>query len=278
MCPEQPCPVRFDLHATDLNADDLNRILNPKFRQTNWLGQSQNVPKDARDIQLDELSIIGRLTANRVILKALVATNVAVDVAANSGTVNLTNVRADVLGGKHRGNWRFDFGPKPARYEGQGFVENASLAQVSALTRDNWASGLLNANYKIAMTGTDAGSLYQSVAGTVDFIWKNGAIRTFAAPEFGATLQFAKWTGALNIDSGSVQWVHSEMDSPSGRFRVSGKASLARELKLNFISDKHQIVVSGPLEHPEITTKPVVLSQSESASNKQNANDSKGRE
>jgi hypothetical protein len=271
--------VRFDLHASELNLDELNRILNPQFRETNWLGQSKNIQaSNGKDIQLDDLNLIGKLTVKRLIMKAMIATNVTAELAKDSAAVNLTNVRADVLGGKHRGNWRLEFGPKQASYEGQGTLENASLAQVAALTQDNWATGQLNATYKLKLAGTDARSLRQSVAGSADFVLKNGSVRRFSAPEFGASLQFIKWTGRLSIDSGSVEWSNSEIDSSSGRYRVSGTATLARKLQLKFLSDRHQVTISGTLDHPEITSQPATLSDSESASNQQNGNVAKGRQ
>jgi len=105
ICNEQPCPVRFDLHASELNLDDVNRLLNPKFQPTNWLGQKAAIAPGGSS-KLFDIDLIGQLAADRLIMKGLVATNVIAHVAKDNGMVTLTDVRADLLGGKHRGTWR----------------------------------------------------------------------------------------------------------------------------------------------------------------------------
>src|SRR5207253_10937807 len=117
-CVEQYCPVRFDIHATEINLDELNRILNPKFRETNWLGQQPASPTKDIDSRLFNLDLNGKLTADRLIMKALVATNVNTQVAKDNGIVTLSAVHADLLGGKHVGNWHATFSPNEVKYEG----------------------------------------------------------------------------------------------------------------------------------------------------------------
>jgi hypothetical protein len=269
VCEEQPCPVRFDVHASEIDFDELNRILNPKFQKTNWLGQRKNTGSQT-DSKLFNLDLIGQLTADRVIMKQLVATNVIAHLAKDNGTVNLSSVRADVLGGKYRGNWRAEFGPSGAAYKGDGNIDHASLAQVSALTADSWGTGTVNGEFKVALAGTDASALRDSLTGSSTFVWEGGSIRRFVAPQFPAGLQFTRWTGKVNVNSGAIQWLDSTMDSSAGKYRISGSATLNRELRLNLVGDKHQILVTGTLEHPQITSETTMPSSSESASNQQN--------
>src|SRR5207253_8954446 len=86
ICSEEPCPVRFDLHASELNVDDLNRILNPRFQPTNWLGQRAASATGVISSELFNIDLLGQLSADRVILKSLVATNFIAHVAKNNGS------------------------------------------------------------------------------------------------------------------------------------------------------------------------------------------------
>ncbi|MCU1285730.1 MAG: AsmA [Acidobacteriales bacterium] len=269
-CVEQYCPVRFELHATEINLDELNRILNPKFRETNWLGQQTSSPTNAIDSRLLNLDLNGKLTADRLIMKGLIASNLATQVAKDNGVVNLTAVRADLLGGKHLGNWRATFSGNEVKFEGSGALQEASLSQVSALTHDNWGAGVIDAGYKLSLSGTDADALRRTLAGSLNFNWKNGSLRRVVGTGFPAGLQFARWTGTVKIDSGSLQWLDSVMDAATGKYRVSGSATLARDLELRFTGDKHRFDLSGTLDKPE-TTVTVIPPSSESASNQQNA-------
>jgi hypothetical protein len=110
----------------------------------------------------------------------------------------------------------------------------------------------------------------------LNFNWKNGSLRRVVGTGFPAGLQFARWTGTVKIQSGAMQWVDSVMDSSTSRYRVSGSATLTRDLQLRFTGDKHRLDLSGTLEKPE-TTVTAIPPSSESASNQQNANTSKGR-
>ncbi|MCU1308964.1 MAG: AsmA [Candidatus Angelobacter sp.] len=270
VCTEEPCPVRFDLHASELNLDELNRILNPKFQPTNWLGQRTPASTGIISSELFNIDLIGQLSADRVILKSLVANNLIAHVAKNNGSVNLTDVHADLLGGKQRSNWHGEFGLSGATYAGDGSIQHASLTAVSALTHDNWGTGSINANFKLSMSGTDAAALRDSAAGSLEFVWEDGSVRRLAAPQFPSGLQFARWTGTAKLSSGAIEWGNSTIDSPSGRIRISGTATLNRELKLNLLTDTHEIQVTGTLERPELNVQPATPS-SNAASHLQDA-------
>ena len=110
---------------TRSTTDRLNQLINPHVRKQPWYrflsSPATGVP------YLLTVHAVGKLTANRVVVRKLVASRVSANVELNKGKLRLSDLRGDVLGGKHVGDWEADFTAKPPAYSGSGTLERIAL-------------------------------------------------------------------------------------------------------------------------------------------------------
>ncbi len=111
------CPLRFDLHVDEIATDQLGQLLNPQSHERAWYqfssSSSPGVP------YLRTLHGMGKLTADRVLIHKLVATGVSANTELQDGKLRLSDLRGNLFGGRHVGEWKADFAIKPPKYVGQ---------------------------------------------------------------------------------------------------------------------------------------------------------------
>ena len=153
----ESCPVHFDLHTDEVATDRLNQLFNPHVRQQPWYrflsSPAAGVP------YLLTVHATGKLTANRVVIHKLVGNRVSANVELNKGKLRLSDVRGDVLGGRHTGEWEGDFTAKPPEYSGSGTLERVELSQLSERMKDDWITGTATGTYRVKASGLDAGRI-----------------------------------------------------------------------------------------------------------------------
>lgn len=246
------CLVRFDVRADELSTDELNRLFNPQLRKHAWyqfVGGSS--PTGMRKLHAE-----GHVTAGRLLIKTVMANRASADLKLSQGRLELTNLRADLLGGKHQGRWQADLTGNMPTYSGSGTLDGASLAQVAALMRDNWAAGTAQVSYQVNFAGWNAGELLESLTAKFDFQWRDGILRHVAV-RGTEPLRFARFRGQAELQAGKLTFVASSMESASGIYQVDGTASLSRELDLKLVPRSGAaIVIGGTLQKPRVTSTP----------------------
>ena len=159
-----------------------------------------------------------------------------------------------MLGGHHTGNWDADFTATPPKYFGSGSVSKLIMAQVAALMHDPWATGTLDGQYTVGMTGLDAAALRESAAGSATF---NGPVAPCAT---------SCWKGqALRYHSpASAGRSHCETAASVARsascnplaltYDVNGSASFGRtlDIRLESTGPGGSYAISGPLDKPHV--------------------------
>jgi hypothetical protein len=139
------CPVHFDLHADEIATDRLAQILNPQPGERAWYqftsSSSPGIP------YLRTLHAAGKLAADRLVIHTLVVTGVSANTELEDGKLRLSELRGNLLGGRHVGEWKADFSVKPPKYAGSGTLESAVLEQLADAMHDGWISGTANAKY-----------------------------------------------------------------------------------------------------------------------------------
>ena len=169
-------------------------------------------------------------------------------------TLRLSEVRADMLGGKTRAEWSADFSGDVPLYSGSGTLERIAFGQVAAIMRDPWATGMASGRYKLKLSGWSAAELTQSASGTLDFDWQNGTLPHLALNGTGAPLRLKHFTGHAVLHDRRLEFQQSRIETANGIYVVSGTASPGR-LELNLKDPKsHSYAVSGTLEKPRVTT------------------------
>ncbi|HYN15863.1 MAG TPA: AsmA family protein [Terriglobales bacterium] len=248
--PTESCPVRFDLHSTEISLEDLNRLLNPQLQRVPWY----RVLAGDTTASVGTFAAQGRIRADHVVLKGLALQHVAAQAELRDRRLRLSDLRGETLGGKVRAEWSADFTGAAPVYRGSGALERIGLPQVAALTHDPWATGTASGRFKLELAGWNAAELAESAQGALDFDWQNGALQHVALNDAGVPLRLKRFTGHAVLNDRRLEFQQSRIETADGIYVVSGTASLGRlELKLTD-RNSHGYAVSGTLEKPRVTT------------------------
>ncbi len=263
-CPSSggACLISFALHAPELSTDALNRALNPRLVEAKpWYAIGGSA---ASGSVLRTLHAEGRLTAGRLLVKTLVATQVSARVHLADGRLVLDDLQSEVLGGRHRGSWRADFtGPEPL-YTGKGSLEGGSMEQLARLMRDPWATGIVQADYDAVLRGWTSAELARNAAGSARFTWQNGSLNRALLPAASVPLRVRRFSGQLSVRDSRLTIPEARLESPAGEFTVRGSASFSRQLDLRVgRGASRAFAVTGTLAQPQVAASP--LPQTEAA-------------
>jgi hypothetical protein len=256
------CPIRFDLHADEIATDRLNQLINSHVRKQPWYGflssSVSGVP------YLLTVHAAGKLTANHVVVRKLIGNRVSANVELNKGKLRLSDLRGDVLGGKHIGEWEADFTVKPPEYSGSGTLERVSLDQLSANMHDDWITGSGSATYRVKTSGLDATELFASAVSTLTMDARDGTLPHIALGEGTGPLQMRRLAARLSLRDGEFEVQEGKLETTTGTFQVSGTASLIRVLNLKLTREGAPgFNVTGTLTEPHVS--PTVSPETQAA-------------
>ncbi len=163
-------------------------------------------------------------------MQSLAATRVSAKVSLDGGKLQISELNADFLGGKHRGEWQADFSVKPAVCSGSGSLTGISLAGLADAMKDAWDRGYCER--ELRSEGTVPGGVLESAEGTLQFDMKDGTLPHVALGEDAEPLEGHALRGAGAAARGKIEMKDARLDSPGGKFQLSGTASLKGELDL----------------------------------------------
>ena len=258
----ESCPMRFDLHADEISTDQLNQVINPYVRKQPWYHFLSSPP--AGIPYLLTINAVGTLSANQVVVRKLAGSRVSAKVELDKGKLRVSDLRADVLGGKHLGEWEADFTAKPPQYGGKGVFENVALDQLSESMSDDWITGSATATYRVKTSGLDAAELFASASST----WKveawDGLLRHVALTEGSGPLPMHHLSLQLAMHDGKFEIEDGSLDSASDLYRVSGSASMTRALNVKLIREGGRgFNITGTLTEPHVS--PTLPSETQAA-------------
>jgi AsmA family/AsmA-like C-terminal region len=258
----ETCIVHFDAHTDNASLARLNHLVNPALRSQPWYRLL--APWQRREDALLKLRASGHFAAARLELGTAVANNVSGTAELEGGKLQVSDLRADFLGGHHSGAWSADFTVSPAKFSGSGNVNRISMAQLASLMHDNWATGTTDAKYSLAMSGLNPSVLLNSASGSAIFTWDGGSLRHVALDTRGAPITFSEFAGSLNLQDGILTLTDSKLQSAGGSFLVKGTASFDRNLDLRFERTGGVIYsVSGPLDKPRVEAVPAPAAEAQ---------------
>jgi AsmA-like protein len=247
----QGCPLAFNFHTDELNTDELNELFNPHPPKPPWyrlLGRSG----PPRPSILTELQASGTLNADRMVIRNLVGEHVTAEVELQSGRLRLSGLRADVLAGKHMGNWQADFTVQPPVYTGAGTLQRVSLKQFANSMQEGWITGTASASYHLTTSGYTAAELLASADGAVLFQIRNGTFPHIALGDAGAPFHLRRFTGRLVLLDGQLEIHEGKLEAASGIYQVSGTASPARNLNIRVQDASHAFSITGTFAEPHV--------------------------
>ncbi|HVO60179.1 MAG TPA: AsmA family protein [Terriglobales bacterium] len=244
------CPIRFDLHSDTLAAERLQQSLSAGSHNRAWYrltGFGSGSPS-----LLSTLNANGTLAANRLVIRGVTATHVRCKVAVHDGNLHISELMANVLGGKHQGEWTGNLAVSPPEFSGEGKFEQVDLAQLAEAMHNPWISGTAAASYEFAATGKTTQDWLASSKGVLVFNMYDGLLPTIVIAAGAGPLKVRRFTGALTVRNGNFELAKGRLESTSGPYEVTGTASSGQKLQMKLTRSGGGFVIDGTLSSPRV--------------------------
>jgi hypothetical protein len=189
-------------------------------------------------------------------VQRLEATRVSAKVNLETGKLQISELNANLLGGQHFGEWQADFTVKPAVCKGGGTVTDASLANVTNAMKDEWIAGTANATYEL--NGPCPAEFWTSAEGLLQFDVRDGILPHLSLGEDASPVKVTRFSGQARLHDGQIELQDARLNSPDGKFQLSGTATLKGELDLKLARTPNAAVaaagytVTGTLAEPRV--------------------------
>jgi hypothetical protein len=243
------CPVHFNLNVDQLSSEEVYRWFNPSGERPWYRLLSQEEPGGSL---LASIQASGQLTADRVQVGRLNSRRVTSRVELAEGKLHLLDLKAEVLGGDHAGEWDIDFRAKPVQYSGAGQLQQAALEQFASLSQEDWLSGTGNLKYEVRFSGARIADFMSSATATFDLDAVNTSFPHIELA--GKVLRGERIWGQMVLRDGKLELRQVRMQTDARTFLVSGTATLGRSLNLRLMRDDlHGFALGGTLAAPRVS-------------------------
>ena len=108
---------------------------------------------------------------------------------------------------------------------GRGSLNGVSLDGLADVMNDEWIAGTASGTY--AVKGTCTPEFWTSGEGTLRFAMKDGRLPHVALSEDAGTFKVTEFSGQARLHAGEIEMKDASLESPDGKFRLSGTAPLA---------------------------------------------------
>jgi hypothetical protein len=227
------CLVGFNLNTDEVGLSDLREWLTSQPTQRRWY-QMLTAAEPMAPTFLESVRASGKVSASRLRIRNIVAKQVSASLELERGKLKVSELRADLMGGKHRGEWQMDFSARSPLYTGAGTLTGISLEQMAVAMHDPWISGTAGGTYQLTASGGDS-AFWQSAEGGVQFDLRDGVLSHISLASDEEALRIARWQGHAHLHGGKIEIEKGKLVSPAAAFEISGTASLGRTLDLKLV-------------------------------------------
>jgi hypothetical protein len=256
------CPIRFELRADEIATGALAAAIAGSGEQPWYRFLSSSAPPSPGPSSFGQLGskpylasvhAVGRLSAARVLIRNLVASRVSADVELEQGRLQLTNLRGEILGGRHNGEWAADFTASPPTYSGNGRLEKLALGQLAEAMHDGWITGTANLEYRANTLGWRAPELLSGTTASVQVEAHDGYLPHLTLAGEGNPLRVNRLVGRLRLRDGRFEIEEGKLQTPASVYQLSGTASLNRALDIKLARDGARgFNITGTLTQPHV--------------------------
>ena len=249
------CAIQFNLHAVQVSAAGLNKLLNPALATKSWYGfLSRGVGEQS---YLLRVRAQGKVAIDQLLLGKASCSHFAGTLHLDSGKVALSNFRAQVLNGRTNGDWSVDFTSSPPKYAGVGALEDVSLADVTGLTNDTWVNGSGSVKYEFNADGSNLNDVLSSAELKAQFAVVNSRFPHIVLRVDSGPLLAQSFSGTVNLNDGKFSTQNAKLETANGVYTVSGMVSLRGALNLKMVSENAAgFNITGTLQKTRVTTVP----------------------
>jgi hypothetical protein len=248
------CQVHFVLNANQIALDELNDWVSPSALERPWYRVLESSAQAGPSF-LASVRASGQVSTDRLQVQSLAATRVSAKVSLDGGKLQISELHADFLGGKHRGEWQADFREQPEVCSGSGSFTGVSLANLADAVKDEGIAGAANASYEVK--GSCSSEFWQSAEGTLQFAIRDGTLPRVALAEDAEEFRFTRFAGQARLHAGKIEMKDAKLDSADGKFQLSGTASVTGELGLRLARTPNGAAalgytITGTLAEPRV--------------------------
>lgn len=263
------CLIHFNLSADEIGLGGLPEWLGSHPSQRRWYQLLGSADSGAPSF-LQNLRASGKVNAGRVVIHNIVAGRVSAALDLDRGKLKISDLRADLLGGKHRGEWQADFTAASPVYTGAGTLTGISLGQMSEAMHDPWISGTAEGTYQFTASGMEATAFWQSAKGELHFDLRDGVLSHISLTDDEGPLHVVRWQGRAKLSNGNIDIEKGEIDSRAGTYEISGTVSFGQELDFKLIrgtpaqqAGAGALVysITGTVAEPRVTLTPTAETQ-----------------
>lgn len=245
------CPIRFDLQADRIDYEHLRDWLNPRPRKRPWY-RFLSPGVQPGPMLLSTLNASGSVRADKLEVRDLTASRVSAEVEMKDGNVHLADLSADLLGGKHRGDWKINFSDTVPEVSGSGTVQHASLAQLAVAMHEGWITGTGSGAYRFSWVGKSSENWLSSAIGTLQFEIRDGVLPHIALANDDSPLRVRRFIGRIALRDGMFDIQDGKLEAPGGLYLVSGSASEKKiDIQMSRGSSR-SFSVTGTLSAPRV--------------------------
>ena len=223
------CVVRFNLNTESVGLSNLRAWLGSQPSERRWYQVLSSVGPTAPSF-LQNLRASGKVSVGRLQIRNVSAERVMATLNLDRGKLKISDLRAELMGGKHLGEWQADFTASPPVYTGSGTFTAVSLQQAADAMHDSWVSGTAGGTYRLSGTGANSGEFWQSAEGELQFDLRDGVLPHVTLKDDEGPLRVAHWQGRARLDAGKIELDKGKLISSEGVYEISGNASLGRAL------------------------------------------------
>jgi len=257
------CQIHFNLAANRIALGELMQWASPPTADKPWYRVLETSASSGPSF-LANVRATGHVAADHLQIRTFAANHVSANVTLNRGKLDIASVDGDFLGSQLHGAWHADYSAQPAACEGSGNFADVSLARLNAattgaatgaasdtasdMTIDGKAApdakldpipapakapgiaGIANATYQVK--GTCGADFWHSAEGTFQFNIRDGSLPHASLAEDEGLLKIITFSGQAKLREGKLELKDATLNSSSGKFQLSGTASLQRELDL----------------------------------------------
>jgi AsmA family/AsmA-like C-terminal region len=247
------CVIHFNLNSDEVGLSEMSKWVGSHPSQRRWYQVLGRAEPGAPSF-LENLRAAGTVSAGRVLVHDVVANRVSAAIELDSGKMKISDLRADLLGGKHQGDWTVDFAAASPVYAGSGTLSGISLEKLAGAMHDAWISGTARGSYQVTASGGSSAAFWQTAEGRLQFEVRDGGLSHISLSGDEGGLQIGRWRGTGHLHSGKMEIEKSEIDSAGEMYEVSGSASLGRVLDLRVIGAQGKPVyrITGTLAEPRV--------------------------
>jgi hypothetical protein len=229
------CVVHFNLNTESVGLSNLRAWVSSRPSERRWY-QVLASAGPAVPSALQNLRASGKVSVGRLQIRNVDADRVAAALDLDHGKLKISDLRAELMGGKHLGEWQADFTVSPPVYTGGGTFTAISLQQAADAMQDSWVSGTLGGIYRINGAGVNSGEFWQSAEGEVQFALRDGVLPHVTLKSDEGPLRMVRWDGRARLHAGKLDLDKGTIISSSISYEISGSASLGRALDFKLSS------------------------------------------